>query len=118
MKITKMVKSISKRKRACLPFGVAVATVMSVAIVPSVSAADADAANAACDAADTARKAAAEVGMEWRDIKKSVKKARKMIEDGDIDKAIKMCEQAAWQGEAGIAQSEMEKKNWMARVPK
>jgi len=118
MKIKKLVRIISKSRYGSLPFSVAIATMMSVAIVPPLSAADADAANAACDAADTARKAAAEVGMEWRDIKKSVKKARKMLEDGDFGKATTMCEQATFQGEAGIAQAEMEKKNWMARVPK
>jgi|GEM_PF-2045810 len=101
-----------------IQFSIAVMTAMSLTVAAPLMAADADAATAACDAADAARKSAAEVGMEWRDIKKSVEKAREMIESGDFEKAIKMCEQANFQGEAGVFQAEMEKKNWMSRVPK
>lgn len=111
-------KSTQNSSRSLVHFCIAATTAMTITIAAPVAAADADAANAACDAADTARKAAAKVGMEWRDTKKSIKKARKMAEDGDFEKAIKMCETAAWQGEAGIAQADMEKKNWMGRVPK
>lgn len=97
---------------------IAVVAAVTVSIAAPVAAADVDAATAACDAADTARKAAAEVGMEWRDIRKSIKKARKMIEKGETEDAIKVCDLAVFQSEAGVAQAEKEKNSWMGRVPK
>ncbi len=111
-------KATHKSSRRVVHFCIAATAAMTVTIATPVVAADADAANAACDSADTARKAAAQVGMEWRDIKKSIKKARKMVEKGDFEKAIELCEKATFQGEAGVTQAEMEKQNWMSRVPK
>ena len=51
-----------------------------------------------------ARKKAASVGFEWRDIGKFLKKAKKAAAKGDYDKAIKLARKAKMQGELGYQQ--------------
>lgn len=59
----------------------------------------------ACAAAEAARKKAASVGGEWRDIGKTIKKAKKAMKAGDDKKAIKLCNKARQQGEIGYEQA-------------
>lgn len=84
----------------------------------TVAAATKEEAEAACDAADAARKQAAGVGMEWRDTRKMIKSAKQAIESGDYETASQQCAKAKYQGEAGVKQAEIEKSTWMSRVPK
>ncbi len=51
-----------------------------------------------------ARKKAASVGFEWRDIGKFLKKAKAAAKKGDYDKAIKLAKKAKAQGELGYQQ--------------
>lgn len=55
--------------------------------------------------AEAARKKAASVGMEWRDIGKFRKTAKKAAADGDYETAIKLAEKAKKQGELGYQQA-------------
>ena len=55
--------------------------------------------------AEAARKKAASVGGEWRDIKKILKKAKKAKKAGNESKCIKLATKARRQGEIGYAQA-------------
>ena len=63
------------------------------------------AAEKACAAAEAARKKAASVGGEWRDIGKMIKKAKAAMKKGDDKTAIKLCNKARLQGELGYEQA-------------
>ena len=56
-------------------------------------------------AANAARKKAASVGGEWRDIGKILKKAKKALKAGDAGKCVKLANTARRQGELGYAQA-------------
>ncbi len=56
-------------------------------------------------AAEQARKKAASVDGEWRDVGKFLKQARKAAEAGDMDKAMKLIAKAQSQSEAGYQQA-------------
>ena len=56
-------------------------------------------------AANAAKKKAASVGGEWRDIGKSLKKAKKALKAGDAGKCVKLENKARRQGEIGYAQA-------------
>lgn len=64
---------------------------------------------AAITAAEDARKAAAEVGYEWRDTAKMIKEAQAALDAGDKDKAMKLADAAKLQGEMGLKQAEVAK---------
>ena len=70
------------------------------------------------DEADAKRMEAAELGFEWRDTGKILKSAKKESEAGNADKAMELVNQAMEQSMDAIAQSQREKENWAARVPK
>ena len=55
--------------------------------------------------AEAARKKAASVGGEWRDIKKIMKKAKKALKGGSESKCLKLASKARRQGELGYAQA-------------
>ena len=57
----------------------------------------------AIKAAEAARKKAASVGGEWRDIGKIIKKAKKALKKGDEATALKLANKARIQGEIGYA---------------
>ena len=76
---------------------------------PSFAEENADTFKAALDAAKSAQKAAAEVGGEWRDIGKFLKKAEEAAASGDFDKAVKLAKKATFQAETGKAQMESQK---------
>lgn len=64
---------------------------------------------AAIAAAEDARKAAAEVGFEWRDTKKMIKEAQAALDAGEKEKAMKLADAAKMQGEMGLKQAELAK---------
>ncbi len=63
-------------------------------------------------AAEAARKAAAEVGYEWRDTAKMIKDAKKLASEGKTDEAAKLAKKAQMQGEDAIAQYQSEHKRY------
>jgi hypothetical protein len=56
-------------------------------------------------AAETAQKKAASVDGEWRDTGKIIKKAKAAQAEGKFDKAVKLANKAARQGELGYEQA-------------
>jgi hypothetical protein len=64
---------------------------------------------AAIEVAEAAQKAASEVGFEWRDTAKLIKSAKKALEAGETEKAIKLANTAKLQGEMGVKQAEVAK---------
>jgi opacity protein-like surface antigen len=68
--------------------------------------ANADTLKAVVDAATIAKKAAASVGGEWRDIGKFLKKADALAKDGNFAKAEKLAKKAESQAKLGKAQME------------
>lgn len=68
--------------------------------------ANADTLKAAVDAATSAKKAAASVGGEWRDIGKFLKKADALAKDSNFAKAEKLAKKAENQAKLGKAQME------------
>jgi hypothetical protein len=71
---------------------------------PATAAAGMDAEKAIAAAKD-ARKQAASVGGEWRDIGKMIKKAEKLLKEGKTEEAAKMAEAAEAQGMLGYIQA-------------
>ncbi len=59
--------------------------------------------------ATAAKKKAASVGGEWRDIGKFLKKAKKAAKKGKMKKAMKLVKKAKWQAEAGYKQAMAQK---------
>lgn len=55
-------------------------------------------------AAEKARKAAAEVGYEWRDTAKMIKQARELAAKGESAEAIKIAHKAEEQGKDALSQ--------------
>lgn len=74
---------------------------MYALILSNVSFASSDDAIAS---AEKARKAAAEVGYEWRDTAKMIKKAKELAAQGKPEEAIKMANKAEEQGKDALAQ--------------
>ena len=62
-------------------------------------------ATAAIDAAESARKKAASVDGEWRDVGKTLKKAKAAADAGDYAKAEKLADHARVQSEMGYQQA-------------
>jgi hypothetical protein len=60
---------------------------------------------AAIAAAKDAQKQADSVGGEWRDVRKMIRKAEKLLAQGKTEKAIKMAEQAQAQAMLGFIQA-------------
>ncbi len=77
---------------------------------------DAKAYEAACAAAEEARKVSAELKYEWNTIAPLIDKAKEAAEDGEFDKAAKLCEEARLHGEAAIAQAKDQAQAWKAAV--
>ena len=73
---------------------------------------------AACGAAETSRKAAAQVKMEWTTTAKLIKKANTSLQAGDFESAIKMCNKAEFEGSTSIKQASIESNLWQSRIPK
>lgn len=71
--------------------------------------ADAASFDAAYKAAEEARKKAASVGGEWRDIGKFMKKAKAAAEAKDYGKAMKLAKKVKFQAEAGYKQAMSQK---------
>ncbi|MFT4649937.1 MAG: hypothetical protein ACI8XX_000560 [Polaribacter sp.] len=95
-----------------------IATGLLISVSSSIAIADAKSdAVSACGAAESSRKAAAQVQMEWTTTGKLIKAAKKAIEKGDFDKAIKACNKAKFQGEVSVKQAAIEAVAWKLRVP-
>ncbi|GAA0417964.1 hypothetical protein GCM10009133_27930 [Cocleimonas flava] len=63
----------------------------------------------AIDAAKKAQKEAAAVGMEWRDMGKTIKKAEEAAKDGKEKKAIKLANIVVMQSKESLKQAELAK---------
>jgi hypothetical protein len=74
----------------------------TLAFTISVNAGEAEDAIAAARAA---QKSAAKVGGEWRDIRKMIRKAEKLLAKGKHEKAIKLAQKAEAQGRLGYIQA-------------
>ena len=74
----------------------------AVAVTNKFSAAEAETAIAAAEAA---RKKADAVGGEWRDTAKMIKDAGEQLKSGQFDAAVKLANKAKQQGELGYAQA-------------
>ena len=85
---------------------------------PPAPAKDEETFTAAYEAAVAARKAAAEVGYEWRDTKKLLRQARKLAKKGEFEKAVALAIRAKRQGELGVMQAEEQEAVWRAMVVK
>ena len=73
---------------------------------------------AAYEAAVAARKAAVEVGYEWRDTKKLLRQARKLAKKGEFENAVALANRAKRQGELGVMQANEQETAWRAMVVK
>ena len=71
---------------------------------------------AAYAAAVAARKAAAELGYEWRDTKTLLRQARKLAKKGEFEKAVALANRVRRQGELGVMQAEEQEAVWRAAV--
>lgn len=97
---------------------ISIATGLLISVSSSIAIADAKSdAVSACDAAESARKAAAKAKMEWTTTGKLIKAANKAIEKGDFSKALKACNNAKFQGETSVKQADIESVAWKSRVP-
>ena len=84
----------------------------------SVAANDEATFNAAYQAGVAARKAAAEVGFEWRDTRKMLKKAKKLAAKGEYEQAVELANRAKRQGELGVTQAAEQETAWKGAVLK
>ncbi len=73
---------------------------------------------AACAAAEEARKVSAELKYEWNTVAPLIEKAKDAAEEGEFDKAAKLCEEARLQSEAAIAQAKDQAELWKVAVVK
>lgn len=89
-----------------------------VACAGNTVAADEKSFNAAYEAAESARKAAASMKYEWRDTAKMLKKAKETAAKGDYDAAEKLANKARMQGEMALAQAKEQERIWQSAVVK
>ena len=111
------------RRRHRHPRGLAAAAAVVLAVgawgwAPSATANDEATFVDVYNAAVAARKAAAEAGYEWRDMKKLLRQARKLAKKGELEKAIELANRAKRQGELGLIQAEEQEAVWRAAVVK
>ena len=106
----------SARRRLVSVAGAVAAALAASAWTPGASATDAATFEAAHEAGEAARKAAAAVGFEWRDTKKMLKQARKLAEEEKYEEAVALANQARRQGEHGVAQAKEQEAAWQRRV--
>ena len=86
--------------------------------VAVLEAGDEEAFEAAYEAGQAARKAAARLGFEWRDTRRMLRRARKLAEKGEYEKAIKLANRARRQGELGVLQAKEQAEAWKELVVK
>ena len=73
---------------------------------------------AAYEAGEAARKAARKLGFEWRDTKRMLRRAKKLAEQGEYEKAIRLANRARRQGELGVLQAKEQAEAWKELVVK
>ena len=106
------------RRRLTAAVAAVALTVGAWGWAPRALASDEATFKAAYEAAVAARKAAVEVGFEWRDTRKMLRQARKLAKKGDYAKAVKLANQARRQGELGVVQAKEQETAWRAAVLK
>jgi hypothetical protein len=94
------------------------ATTLTALLAMPSQAADEAGYKAACEAAEAARKAAAEALYEWTTTAPLIKKADEAAAGGDYDKAVKLCDEARQQGDLAVAQARREAEDWKTQVVK
>lgn len=67
--------------------------------------------------AEKLRKQAASMGAEWRDTKKHIGQAEKLLKDGKLDKAMSKAKFATFESEAAMEQKKDQDKNWKINIP-
>ena len=72
----------------------------------------------AYQAAEEARRQAADVGYEWRDTEEMLEDAKGAAANSDFDTAVKLANEAKTQGELGVQQAAREAEAWKSRVLK
>ena len=97
---------------------VAVAALAASAWTTGARASDVATFEAALEAGDAARRAAAAVGFEWRDTKRLLRRAIKLAEKGKYEEAIELANQARRQGELALMQANEQEAAWREMVPK
>ena len=107
-----------RRRLAAAAVAAAALAVSAWGWAPPAPASDEATFKAAYEAAVTARKAAAEAGFEWRDIKKMLRQARKLGKKGEYAKAVELANQVKRQGELGLIQAREQEAAWRAAVLK
>ena len=70
----------------------------------------------AMESALAAQKKAKNVGYEWRDTRKLIKKAKSLAKKGEFDKAEKLANRATFQGNAAHAQAQLQEQQWQSFV--
>ena len=110
----------TNRRQRLLAAAVAAALIAgaSCAVTRASEADDAETFKAAYEAGKAARKAAAAVGFEWRDTKKMLRRAKKLAEKGEYEKAIELANKAKHQGEQGVSQAREQETAWKEAVLK
>ncbi len=101
-------KSLLRTAVACVLFGAAGIAGASEYTVEDF--------NKAFVEANEARKMAGQMGHEWRDTAKMLRKAQETAQSGDLEAAMKLVAEAKLQGEAGIVQAQRENSLWEGRV--
>ncbi len=87
-------------------------------VAPASSAETEASFNDAYQAADRARKKAASLGHEWRHTRKLLKRAKAAAKKGDYDKAVRLANQARFEGDAAADQAMSQADLWRDAVPK
>lgn len=82
------------------------------------SAPTADEVGAVIAEADSLRKEAKGLGFEWRDTSKYIKKAKALLAEGKLDKAMTTAKHAKLEGSAAIAQAKYADEHWQDMMPK
>ena len=110
----------TNRRQRLLAAAVAAALMAgaSCAVTRASEADDAETFKTAYEAGKAARKAAAAVGFEWRDTKKMLRRAKKLAEKGEYEKAIELANKAKHQGEQGVSQAREQETAWKEAVLK
>ena len=94
------------------------AAVALAAGAPHTLASDEATFKAAFEAALAARRAAEDVGFEWRDTKKLLRQARSLAKKGEYARAVELAHRARRQGELGVMQAKEQEAAWRAAVLK
>jgi len=102
---------------AALAIGVCLSVSSTLAVASTVKSATKSEAISACQEAERARVASAEVKMEWTTTRGLIKQGEAALKRGDFKQAAHACKKAIFQGNASVKQATIEAQAWRARVP-